>query len=269
MDSLELHLGDREYGAIRGLLKAKTGIDLSDNKRALVYSRLYRRLRELELTSFSEYLDLVRADLDEGGRFVSALTTNVTDFFREGYHFDALRTLAPELARTREKLTVWSSACSTGEEPWSIAVTLSCLPTPVKWRMLATDIDAQVLQTAREGIYPVERIRNVPKELVPRCFVRDPLNFKVKVRDELRGPVSFGQLNLLEPWPMRGLFDVIFCRNVLIYFDTEARRRVVQTFAKKLTKRGYLLLGHTESLINLSTAFELVHLERDMVYRKP
>jgi chemotaxis protein methyltransferase CheR len=256
MDALELDLGDREYGAIRGLLKARTGIDLSDDKRALVYSRLYRRLRELELTSFSEYLDLVQADPEEGGRFVSALTTNVTDFFRERYHFEALQRLAPQLARKRERLTMWSSACSTGEEPWSIAVTMHCLPTPVPWRLLATDIDAQVLAAAKAGVYPIERLRQVPPELVPRCFLRDPLNFKARVRDELRGPVSFGQLNLLEPWPMRGQFDVIFCRNVLIYFDPATRAQVVERLASQLSPGGYLMLGHSEAMLGATDRLE-------------
>lgn len=252
----ELALSDGDYKEIRLLLKVRTGIDLSENKRALVYSRLYRRLRELGEASFADYLARVKSDAKEGDRFVSALTTNVTDFFREKHHFEALERLAPELMQGRDQLTVWSSACSTGEEPWSIAVTLAGLSPRIKWRVLATDIDSEVIEIAKLGVYPIERIRQVPQPQVGSSFMRDARGLQVKVRDELRANVSFATLNLLGPWPIRTLFDVIFCRNVLIYFDGPTRKALVERLASQLRPGGYLMLGHSEALLGAIPSLE-------------
>lgn len=253
MGSVEIELSDREYQAVRVLLKERTGIDLSDAKRALVFSRLLRRVREVGLPSFSAYLELAQQDASEGSRFVSALTTNVTEFFRERHHFELLSQLAPELAKGARELTVWSAGCSTGEEPWSIALTLCEVSPAVRWRLLATDIDEEALATARAGIYPMERARQVPMAQLSRHFQRDPQHRLAKVGSLLRENVSFGQLNLQGDWPMRGTFDVIFCRNVLIYFDTATRARVVSRLANQLRVGGYLMLGHSESLLGTSS----------------
>lgn len=252
----EVELSSAEYKEIQTMLKARTGIDLSDNKRALVFGRLYRRLRELGAGSFAEYLAVVKNDAAEGDRFVSALTTNVTDFFRERHHFQALARLAPELAQGQERLSVWSSACSTGEEPWSIAMTLAGLKPRIKWRVLATDIDQEVVETAKTGVYPRERLRNVPQQLIETSFYRDTRGQQVKVRDELSVNVSFASLNLLEQWPIRTLFDVIFCRNVLIYFDGPTRASLVSRLASQLRVGGYLMLGHSEALLGALPCLE-------------
>jgi chemotaxis protein methyltransferase CheR len=252
MGFVELELGDEEYEAIRALLKERTGIDLADAKRALVHNRLARRVRDLGVPSFGAYLDRARSDPEEASAFVSALTTNVTEFFREQHHFQFLTSALPELSRGRDQLTVWSAACSTGEEPWSIAVTLAEAQPPVKWRVLATDIDEEAVATAQEGVYPSERARPVPAGLLTKYFQRDAGYAWVRVKDELRQNVSIGRLNLLHDWPMRGPFDFIFCRNVLIYFDGVTRARLVTRLANHLRPGGYLFLGHSEALLGAS-----------------
>jgi chemotaxis protein methyltransferase CheR len=249
MDFGEIDINDQEYQAIRAFLKRRTGIDLAESKRALVFSRLLKRIRAVGAPSFSAYLELAESDADEGSRFVSALTTNVTEFFRELHHFEALSQLTGELSKGREQLSVWSAGCSTGEEPWSLAVTLAEANPPVKWRLLATDIDEEVLSTARSAVYPMERVQRIPHAQLARHFWRDPQHRKVKVKDELMANVSFGQLNLQDEWPMRSTFDVIFCRNVLIYFDGATRARVVSRLANQLRLGGYLMLGHSEALL--------------------
>jgi chemotaxis protein methyltransferase CheR len=249
-------LSEDDYRRVQTMLKQHTGIDLADGKRSLAYSRLIRRLKELGAGSFAEYLDLAERRDDERTKFISALTTNVTDFFREPYHFEALTQLLPELTKGREGLSVWSSACSTGEEPWSIAMTIAQAQPSVPWKVLATDIDEQVLASAKEGAYTTERATSVSGQLLERYFQRDRTFQNVRVRSELRQHLYFGQLNLLEPWPMKGLFDVIFCRNVLIYFDGETRTRVVGRLANQLRVGGVLMLGHSEALLGALPTLE-------------
>jgi chemotaxis protein methyltransferase CheR len=238
------------------MLKQQTGIDLADGKRLLAYSRLIRRVRDVGAASFAEYLDLAEGRLDERTKFISALTTNVTDFFREPYHFEELKRTLPELTRGRDALNVWSSASSTGEEPWSIAMTIAQAQPSLTWKVLATDIDEEVVTFARRGEYPIERVKSVPTDLRTRYFQRDRTFENARVRDELRQHLWFAQLNLLEQWPMKTLFDVIFCRNVLIYFDAETRARVVARLANQLRVGGVLMLGHSEALLGVLPILE-------------
>ncbi len=216
----------------------------------MVHNRLTRRLRALRMDDFARYLDLVEADsAGERVAFVNALTTNLTAFFREPHHFALLRERAlRHLQRTREPMRVWCSACSTGEEAWSIAMTLREAGCPVE--ILATDIDTDALEQAVAGVYPHERAEHLPAERLRAHFLRgvgDNAGW-IRLRPELRPMVTFAQLNLLAPaWPALGPFDAIFCRNVVIYFDRDAQKRLLNRFAGLLQPGGLLAVGHAES----------------------
>ncbi len=241
------------FERVRGLLRSKAGIELADNRQSLVVARLMRRVKSLGFVAFDPYLDLVERDESESGQFVNALTTNVTDFFRERHHFQLLEGIAGR-AKKNEPFTVWSSACSSGQEPWSIAMTLKGAPNaPPTWKVLATDIDADILAKAKEGVYPVDQVKAVAPELQASCFNPDRSHEYLRVRNDLRTRVFFGQLNLLGAWPMKGLFDVIFCRNVLIYFSPENRVKTVRRLAQQLKPGGVLMLGHSEAVLGNQT----------------
>ena len=246
-------LAPATFERVRAYLKQLAGIDLASNKVALVQGRLHRQVAETTAGDFDRYLNLVEADPGEQQRFISALTTNVTDFFRERHHFQALKTHLRERAHPGPA-TIWSAACSTGEEVWSIAMTL--YEEPYLWRVLATDIDVEVVETARAGVYPMERVANLPPDVRKQFFDRSPDQTLVRVKDALRPPVSLGQLNLMHDWPMKGPFDAIFCRNVLIYFDAVTRQRVVSRLAQLLRPGGLLFLGHSESMLGADVGLE-------------
>ncbi|MBM4778330.1 MAG: protein-glutamate O-methyltransferase CheR [Archangiaceae bacterium] len=253
------------FERVRGLLRTKAGIELADNRQSLVVARLMRRVKSLGFTTFDPYLDLVERDECESGQFVNALTTNVTDFFRERHHFELLEGIARQ-AKRNEPFTVWSSACSSGQEPWSIAMTLdSTTGAPPTWKVLATDIDADVLARAQEGVYSVDQTKAVGAELQANCFSHDRTREFLRIRNELRSKVFFAQLNLLGAWPMKGLFDVIFCRNVLIYFSPENRVKTVRRLAGLLKPGGVLMLGHSEAVLGTQT--ELVSIGKTAFQR--
>lgn len=264
----EFELTDRDFTYFRDLVGQHTGITLGDHKRQLVYGRLSRRLRELRLGSFGEYCHYVEAHADtELTELINAITTNLTSFFREQHHFEHLATAAlPDiLARnaTSRRLRIWSAGCSTGEEPYSIAMTLAdAFPTHASWdtRILATDIDSQVIACAQGGVYPEDRIKDLSPERVRRWFLRgkDANANKVRVFPRLQELIAFRQLNLMGDWPMRGPFDVIFCRNVVIYFDKPTQRKLFDRYADLLVPNGYLYVGHSESLNGTSERFELI-----------
>jgi len=245
-----LQLNERDFGTIRRIIAEYAGIKLSPQKRNMVYNRLLRRLRARGLSSFGDYLELVqREGSDEREAFVNALTTNLTAFFREPHHFDLLLAHARQRAGKRgAPLRCWSSACSTGEEAWSIAMVLR--EAECAGEVLGTDIDTDVLNTAQAGVYRSERAAALAPERLRRHFLRgtgdnDGL---VSVRPELRSLVRFGQLNLQSPaWPALERFDVIFCRNVVIYFDREHQKKLLSRFADLLVPGGLLMVGHSES----------------------
>jgi chemotaxis protein methyltransferase CheR len=241
---------ERDFNTVRQLIAEYAGIKLSVQKRNMVYNRLLRRLRTHRLNDFGHYLQLVTNDTaGEREAFVNALTTNLTAFFREPHHFDLLAARAQERAGKRGgPLRCWSSACSTGEEAWSIAMVLREANCPGD--VLGTDIDTDVLDTAQAAVYRMERTSGLPPERLRRHFLRgtggnDGL---VSVRQELRSMVRFGQLNLQSPvWPAQERFDVIFCRNVVIYFDRELQKKLLQRLADLLVPGGLLMVGHSES----------------------
>jgi chemotaxis protein methyltransferase CheR len=243
-----------DFRTVAALLHGMAGITLPDSKATLVYSRLAKRLRALHLESFSDYCDLVASDrgADEKQAMLAALTTNVTRFFREPHHFDHLRTHVIEplaaAARNGRRIRIWSAGCSTGQEPYTIALTLlDVLPEAPQLdvKILATDIDPNVVATAREAVYADDLIEGVPLSLRSRWLDRRP-GGEWAVKDAARGLVTAKVLNLMEPWPMKGPFDAIFCRNVVIYFDEPTQERMWSRFAPLLAPGGRLYVGHSE-----------------------
>jgi chemotaxis protein methyltransferase CheR len=225
-------------------------------------------LRHLGIDRFENYCRLLEAgDSSEVPQFVNAVTTNLTSFFREMHHFQFLANrVLPELLVKYSKdrrLRIWSAGCSTGEEPYSIAITIrDSLRNKPGWnvQILATDIDSNVLDVANKGIYPEERIRSLNAEMLQSSFKKGIGSNKgyVKISSDLKGMITFQQLNLLEPWPMRSPFDIIFCRNVVIYFNKQNQRILFDRFANALNSGGFLFIGHSESLFNISDRFELI-----------
>ena len=262
----EFEFTDRDFREVRELVRKLTGIALSDAKHDLVYGRLARRLRKLGLVRFGDYLDIVRqpesAELRE---FVNSLTTNTTSFFREAPQFDLLtQRVLPELLRghaSDRKLRFWSAGCSTGQEPYTIAMVVAGeLPASESWdfRILATDLDSDVLSTARAGIYTEALADSVPRALRERWFQQGtgPNAGRLRVRKELRDLITFNQLNFMHAWPMKGPFDAIFFRNVAIYFDRPTQSELVRRFAEKLAPRGWLFVGHSETLLDCAGIVE-------------
>jgi chemotaxis protein methyltransferase CheR len=270
-------LSDAEYRLFAELLRAHCGLHFGEDLRYLLEKRIARRVEALGLASFASYHFLLRRGPggdEELARLVDDLVTNETYFLRERNQLAALvYEILPEL-RERARgapVNVWSAGCSSGEEPYSIVMLVleAGLEPGRDLRVYASDISRSMLQRARLGVYRETSFRSLEAPLRERYFVeKDGVH---RIRDEVKRHVCFAHLNLLERERIGLLasMDVILCRNVIIYFDLETKRRVIQTFAEKLRPGGYLLLGHSESLINLSTAFELRHLRHDMVYRKP
>jgi chemotaxis protein methyltransferase CheR len=266
----EFEFTDRDFEYLRALVTGNTGITLGDHKRQLVYGRLTRRLRQLGLATFEQYCRYLDQHRDEElGELVNAITTNLTSFFRERHHFEHLAQQAlPCLAGrdgTRRRLRIWSAGCSTGEEPYSIAITLAetlAADLPARdARILATDIDTQVLARAASGVYPEERAEGIEPSRRRRWFRRGcgTNAGQVKVDPSLQELIVFKQLNLMDGnWPMRGPFDAIFCRNVVIYFDKPTQRRLFDRFADLVAPGGYLYVGHSESLHGVCERFRLI-----------
>ncbi len=246
----------RDFDRVRKLIYGKAGIALAESKEEMVYSRLARRLRALKIDSFKAYLDGLEQDgtEQEWQEFTNALTTNLTSFFREAHHFDALREMLQKLPRG-QRATIWCAAASTGEEPYSLAITaceaFDSLNPPVT--ILATDIDTNVLATAERAIYPVDRIEKLSLERKKRFFQRGTGSVagQCRVIEPLRKLLTFRQLNLLDTsYPVRGPFDAIFCRNVMIYFDKPTQSAILRRMMPLLSRDGLFFAGHSESFFH-------------------
>ncbi|MFZ6730420.1 CheR family methyltransferase [Undibacterium sp. Ji42W] len=259
--SKEFAFNSRDFDRVRDLIYKRAGISLADSKQEMVYSRLARRLRATGISSFSEYLDGLESDQieSEWEAFTNALTTNLTSFFREEHHFPIL---AEHIARRHEPVNIWCSASSTGEEPYSIAITLcealGTLRPPA--HIIATDIDTNVLETASRGVYNIDRIEKLSAERTRKFFLKGKgaQEGLVRVRPELRDLITFKQLNLLEDgWPLSGEFDAIFCRNVMIYFDKPTQGKILKKFVPLMKPDGLLFAGHSENFLYVSDDFKL------------
>ena len=268
-------LEQSEFSTIAAMLYKEAGITLGPTKRDLVQGRLARRLRALGCADFAAYIALVQGSdgFAERRQMINALTTNLTGFFREQHHFDFLGDeILPQLSRLREgakrRLRIWSAGCSSGEEPYSIAMTVhSRLPDIDRWdaKILATDIDTDMVASGQAGNYDASRAERVSKEMRLRYMTQARGTETLHISDHLRSIIFFRYLNLLEPWPMSGPFDIIFCRNVVIYFDKPTQRRLFDRFADLLIPGGWLFIGHSESLFHVCDRFE--HLGRT-IYRR-
>jgi chemotaxis protein methyltransferase CheR len=259
-------LKPKDFSQISEIVYEHSGIRLNAGKEELVRSRLIRRLRALGLDSFHEYLKHVKEDktAQELNVMIDFLTTNKTSFFRENQHFDYLRNhILPAVKERNKGLRIWSAGCSSGEEAYTIAMLLSEeWPTDDKHslKILATDISSRVLEKARAGDYEAETVQDIPVPMLAKYFtvVQSEPSRTYRVNDSLRKMVRFARLNLMDNWPMKGPFDVIFCRNVMIYFDNSSQRDLVRRFSEILIPGGHLLVGHSESLVASSGEFKYI-----------
>ncbi|MCS2610264.1 CheR family methyltransferase [Halomonas dongshanensis] len=257
----DLILTDADFTRIRELIYQRAGIVLAEHKREMVYSRLAKRLRHHGLTRFTDYLTRLerQPDAREWEAFTNALTTNLTAFFREAHHFPLL---SVHLQARTEPVSIWCAAASTGEEPYSIAMTLleTLGARAAQARIIASDIDTEALAKARAGIYPQEQVRKLDEARIKRFFQKGTGSHAglARVRPEVAALVEFVPLNLLaSPWPMKGPFDAIFCRNIMIYFDKETQAKILKRFAPLLKPDGLLFAGHSENFSYISDAFKL------------
>lgn len=253
-------LGVVEFNRIKTIMKKDAGITIGDDKVNLVHSRLQKRMRQLGLTDFAVFCDIVEnpEGKTERHKMVNSLTTNLTNFFRESHHFEHLKTqaLPPLIEKVKQggKIRIWSAGCSTGQEPYSIASTLlSIMPDAPNRnvKILASDIDSDVIKKARDGIYKDAEIKNLPEKLKSQSF--EPLNGpsgKMFIANPVtKSIIAFRTLNLNAPtWPMKGKFDIIFCRNTVIYFDAPTQERIWARFRDQMTPGGLLYIGHSERL---------------------
>jgi chemotaxis protein methyltransferase CheR len=265
----EFRFSDKDFELIAGHANERYGLFLQPSKKSLVYSRLAKRLRALNLPNFESYCDLIsgpEADAEQS-HLLSALTTNVTHFFREMHHFEFLQdTVTPEImkkAKSGQKVRLWSAACSAGQEAYSMAASLLTAAPEIAQldvKILATDIDPKVLNQAKLGRYSSSQLEAIPKILQSRMLTdRVNTSFEIEMRHDLRSMISFAELNLMDSWPIRRKFDVIFCRNAAIYFDKETQSRLWTRFADHLVEGGKLMIGHSERLNGPATsAFESI-----------
>jgi chemotaxis protein methyltransferase CheR len=264
-------VSEADFEFFRSLIHARAGIALKSSKRSLVAGRLVRRLRGLGLDSFAGYRRFLETSDPSGSeliQLVNCITTNKTSFFREESHFGTLEGHMRAAEGGGQRIyRIWSAACSTGEEPYSLAITTLTARQSMEVRILASDIDTEVLARAQEGVYPAESISQIDDRLKRRCFLRgrEERESWVQVKPEVREMITFRHINLTEePWPIRTRFDAIFCRNVIIYFDRKTQKRLFERLTRYLAADGLLFVGHAETLFWLDEL--LVPIEHS-VYR--
>ncbi len=264
-------LSDAAFERIAKRIFEKSGIVLAGHKKKMAQARIARRLNALNFQDFETYLDFLDtpAAANEQSAFIDALTTNLTSFFREPHHFDHLKSeLLPKLkSGSSTRARIWSAACSTGEEPYSISCIVKGLRSArpdLDVKILATDIDTNVLAQAAKGEYPADRISELASDY-SQYFRGMTEDDRLVISDELKSPIHFKNLNLFEPWPFQGMFDAIFCRNVIIYFETNERRMLVDRMVERLQPGGYLYLGHSEALVE---THQNLQNEGHTIYRK-
>ena len=272
--SREFKFTDQDFKFVATKVYEKSGITLAEHKRDMVYGRLARRLRELELTSFKDYCNFIESPEGESevGNFVNAVTTNLTSFFRESHHFDHLkdelnkRSLDP---KANKRIRIWSAASSSGPEPYSIAMSVcEGLKNYKAWdvKILATDIDTNMLDTAKSGVYDDSLLDKIPVGYRGKYIVKSNKKDKKGVMAEnIKNLITFKQLNLMHQWPMKGPMDYVFCRNVVIYFDKPTQRELFKKISSLMLPGAILYIGHSENLFKVSDDFELIG---RTIYRK-
>ncbi len=256
----EFHFSSSDFSALASLVYDRTGIVLGEHKKDMVYSRLTKRLRELNFTNFADYLTLLqdKSDESEVEQLINAITTNLTRFFRENHHFDHVKDIfIPQIqSKGQREIRIWSAACASGPEPYSIAMTAyDALGRSQQYnlKILATDLDTKMLETAKSGIYDASIHKDIPVNLRNKytSFTSNDRNNFV-ISQEIKKLISFNRLNLMKEWPHKTLLDAIFCRNVLIYFNKEDKNRIITQLVNKLKAGGFLYMGHAESLMDMS-----------------
>ncbi len=264
----EFHFSDADFKKLKSIVYDRTGISIADHKKDMIYGRIARRLRALTMKKFEDYIQFLMSEQgeEEVADFVNAVTTNLTRFFREDHHFyhlrdDVLKPLAEK--PNKKRLRLWSAGCSSGMECYSMAIMVAeSIPNLDSWdvKILATDIDSNMLKRGNDGIYTAKDIEDIPPEFRKKYFVRigEKGAGTYQAVEKLRHLCFFKPLNFIEPWPVKGPFDVIFCRNVVIYFDKPTQQRVFNNFANVLGDDGWLYIGHSENLASVSDKFKLI-----------
>lgn len=269
LSSADLNI--EQFGTVSRLVRRFSGINLKEGKEALVRARLMKRIRALNLQSIEAYLNYLESEEGAGELecMIDVMTTNKTGFFREAEHFKFLREqILPEIDSARMRF--WSAACSSGEEPFSLAISLRESLVDIDTRdclILASDISRRMLEKARQAVYSAEKVANLPEAIRRKYFdkIAGGIGSNYRVKDSVRSLVRLGRLNLMEAWPMKGPFDVIFCRNTMIYFDRSTQQTLINRFWELLRTGGYLFVGHSEGLSGISHRF---HYVRPATYRK-
>ncbi len=278
--SPEIAMSDEEFRQLKDLVYQQSGLHFGPDSKYLLERRLGKRLQTLQLTNYKDYYYYLRYNKnreDEFTEVINTLTTNETYFFREDFQLKTfVKDILPEIREKKEKvgdkkIRIWSAGCSSGEEPYTIAMLMLDIPSFMGWQIdiVGTDISQRVLQIARKGIYSQSSFRSTDPFYLKKYFTE--VDGKHRICDQVKNLVSISHLNLFD-FPrvaLLGKVDIIFCRNVIIYFDLAAKKKVIESFHGRLRPEGFLLLGHSESLMNISTAFELRHFQHDMVYQRP
>lgn len=265
-------LTDEEFEKIRGVIYDESGISFSASNRTILESRLKERLKKAELDSINAYYDLIKKDTEEMKILLDSVTTNLTRFFRNTAHFQTFEHyVIPDLiehkkTRADKKIRIWSAGCSTGEEPYSLAIMLKeLLPPDITGEVTASDLSLKSLMTAKEGFYPEIRVSGVPERYLKQYFDEKGKGYQIK--DEIKSMVKFDYHNLKNDSGLRNL-DIVFCRNVIIYFDDVAQQAVIDRFWESMNNHSYLFIGHSESLFGMKTEFEFLKTDWACVYRK-
>jgi len=263
----EFQFTRNHFNRLRSLAYDYSGIHVTDDKYEMYYARLAKRLRKLGLKNFNDYVSKVENDPFEFKEFINSITTNVTSFEREPYHFEFLRKQIQN--RELDSLSIWSAGCSSGEEPYSIIVNLYELAQEyrIPFSILGTDLDTDVLKKASNGVYPIKAIDVYKRDTKKKFFLKgaNANDGFCRVKKRFRDIVKYQQLNLVTDWHLKKTFDIIFCRNVMIYFENETKQKIIQKYAEHLTPNGLLFLGHSESISKTNTTFDNVG---KTIYRK-
>lgn len=268
----EVEITDDEFEMLRDMVYEKTGMYFKENKKYLIKSRLMGRLKELKLSTYKDYYYKVKFDMKESVEMINCLTTNETSFFRTMPHITELQQkILPEISKKTPQVRIWSAACSTGEEPYTIAILIKELERKgikIPVEIIGTDIDEQVLHKAREGVYTLNSFRGVEPYFMQNYFTKQGLNYVIK--PEIKNMVKFSKVNLIDSLKMTTMknFDIILCRNVLIYFSHDSRKKVIEHLYLSLKKDGYFFLGHSETLHGVFDGFQVVHVPGAVVYKK-